>query len=279
MKKTLSLLSITAFSTICFAQTKTPLNLVKGQKYVVESVVQSTSTTEVPGQTIDTKIDVTTTYNIDVKGKTDNYQLSNSLSKMKMNMSMMGQEMNFDSEKPEDMSSATGVALKDYINHPKDVEIDNMGNVISKKSTDTTTSKDKGMFAKQVKAMEASGYGTTLAFQSLPKDLKVGTTWSDKTDVGGVKKSTDFTVKEINGNIATLSTSGTLSTQLTAEQQGMEVTTKIAGKFTGEQKVDITTGVIISDTSTADQSGTIEAMGNEMPTSAKATTTTTVKLL
>lgn len=279
MKKIISLLSITAFvSTICFAQTKNSLNLVKGQKYAVESIVHSTSTTEVPGQTIDAKVDVTTTYNIDVKDKASNYQLSNTLSKMKMNMSMMGQEMNFDSEKPEDMSSPTGIALKDYINQPKDVEIDNMGKVISKKSSDTTTA-DKGMFAKQVEAMEASGYGTTLAFQSLPKDLKVGTAWSDKSDIGGVKKSTDFIVKEINGNIATISTSGTLSTEATAEQQGMEVTTKIAGKFTGEQKVDITTGVIITDTSTAEQSGTIEAMGNEMPTSAKAITTTTVKKL
>lgn len=279
MKKIISLLCISGFvSTLCFAQTKNPLNLSKGQKYLVETKVETTSTTEVPGQTIDAKINVSTTYNIEVKDKSTNYNLSNTISNMKMNMSMMGQEMNFDSDKPEDMTSETGTALKDYINKPQDVEMDNTGNIIQNKSADSASA-NTGMFAKQVEAMKQSGYGTQFAFQSLPKDLKVGLTWSEKSDMGGISKSTDYTVKEINGNIATISLSGSISTQLTGEQQGMEVSTKTSGKFTGEEKIDITTGVILSNITTGDQKGTIEAMGNEMPTTSKATTTTTIKIL
>ena len=41
-----------------------------------------------------------------------------------MNMSMMGQEMNFDSDKKEDMDGQIGSAFKEYINQPKEVVID-----------------------------------------------------------------------------------------------------------------------------------------------------------
>jgi hypothetical protein len=63
------------------------------------------------------------------------------------------------------------------------------------------------------------------------------------------------------------------------ENQGMEITTKTTGKFTGEEKVDISTGVVQSNTSTIDASGIVGVMGQELPTSSKVTSTTTVKPL
>ena len=59
----------------------------------------------------------------------------------------------------------------------------------------------------------------------------------------------------------------------------MEITTKTTGKFSGEEIVDITTGVIQSNTSTVDASGIIGVMGQELPTSSKITSTTTVKVM
>ncbi|MEO9021383.1 MAG: DUF6263 family protein [Ginsengibacter sp.] len=279
MKRITPLLIVAlCFSAMAFAQTKSSLNLKKGQKYSVESKVETTGSTEVPGQTIDTKVNITTNYNIEVKDKTGNYHLINTISGMKMNMSMMGQEMNFDSDNQTDMSSQTGEALKGYIKQAKDVEMDDQGNIVLKASDDSASTGNNPL-ASQLKSLESTGYGAEFAFQSLPKDLKVGTKWSDKTSAAGISKSTDFVVKEINGNIATVALSGTLTTEMSAEQQGMEVKTKISGTFTGEEKVDITSGVILSNTSVSDQKGTVEAMGQEMPTTSKATTTTTVKVL
>lgn len=278
MKKTTLFFSAAIlFSTITMAQTKSSVNLKKGQKFVVENKSETTSSTEVQGQSMDTKINATTAYKIDVNDKTDNYHLTNTISNMKMDMSMMGQEQKFDSDDSTDMKGTIGSLLKDYINHPEEVEMDQTGNVILKDKD--SASENSGPLAYQLKALETSGYGTTLAFQSLPKNIKVGGTWTDSSNENNVSKKITYLVKEINGNIATITLSGTISTEATMENQGMEINTKVAGKISGQETVDITTGIVQSNTSTIEQSGTVTAMGQDMPTSTKVISTTTVKEL
>jgi hypothetical protein len=63
------------------------------------------------------------------------------------------------------------------------------------------------------------------------------------------------------------------------QQQGMEMSTKTTGKFSGEEKVDVKTGVVQSNTTTGEASGTVSAMGQDFPTNSKVTSTTTVKSL
>jgi hypothetical protein len=264
------------FSTITMAQTTRSLKLEKGQKYVVENKLVTTSSTEVQGQPMDSKADIASVYNIEVKDiKDNNFNLSNTITNIKMNMSMMGRDINFDSDKKEDMDGEMGSSIKDYINQPKDVEIDNSGNVITKASTDSAT---EPSLAKQLN-FEASGYGADMAFLALPKDIKVGTTWTDKTDNKGNNKSTTYIIKSITGNIATVAFSGTIASDMKMEQQGMEVSTKTTGKFSGEETVDTKTGVVQTNNSTSEASGTVTAMGQDFPTSTKITSTTTVKAL
>jgi hypothetical protein len=264
------------FSTITMAQTTRSLKLEKGQKYVVENKLVTTSSTEVQGQPMDSKADIASVYNIEVKDiKDNNFNLSNTITNIKMNMSMMGRDINFDSDKKEDMDGEMGSSIKDYINQPKDVEIDNSGNVITKASTDSAT---EPSLAKQLN-FEASGYGADMAFLALPKDIKVGTTWTDKTDNKGIDKSTTYIIKSITGNIASVTFSGTIASDMKMEQQGMEVSTKTTGKFSGEETVDTKTGVVQTNNSTSEASGTVTAMGQDFPTSTKITSTTTVKAL
>ena len=63
------------------------------------------------------------------------------------------------------------------------------------------------------------------------------------------------------------------------EMQGMEINTKTTGTFSGEQTADVNTGIINQNNLTADAKGTISVMGQEIPTTVKATSTTTVKTL
>jgi len=276
MKK-ISLLFASAicFSTAITAQTTGTLKLIKGQKYVVENKLSTSSSTQVQGQAMESTADVATVYNIEVKDKTDNnINLSNTISNIKMNMSMMGQNITFDSDKKEDMDGNIGSTLKDFINQPKNVIIDHAGNV--KPSTDTSTVSG---LAKQLD-FDASGYGAELAFLALPKNPKVGDTWTDSNSGdSSMAKSIAYTIKEINGNVATVSFTGTVTTQKTIEQQGMEIGTKTKGKIAGEEKVDVKTGVVQSNNSTTEASGTVSAMGQDFPTSTKVTSTTTVKVL
>ncbi|HEY5463906.1 MAG TPA: DUF6263 family protein [Hanamia sp.] len=277
MKKTTLFFSAAiCFSTMAIAQTNGSLKLTKGQKYVVENKLSTTSSTQVQGQSMDTKADIASVYNIEVKDvNNNNFNLSNTITNIKMNMSMMGRDINFDSDNKDDMNGEMGSSLKDYINQPKDVVLDNSGNVISKASADTSS---ESAIAKQLN-FDASGYGAEMAFLALPQDLKVGTTWTDKNDNSGISKSTTYVIKSITGNIAAVSFSGTLSTDKTMEQQGMEVSTKTTGKFSGEETVDTNTGVVQTNNSTTEASGTVTAMGQDFPTSTKITSTTTVKAL
>ena len=155
--------------------------------------------------------------------------------------------------------------------------VDKSGKIIPQKTDGKTD--DANMVAKQLGNFEATGYGTDMAFESLPQNLKVGSTWVNKTDNEGISKTTTYTVTAINGNLATIGLSGTISADTKMENQGMEITTKTTGKFSGEEKVDITSGVIQSNTSTTDATGIIGVMGQELPTSSKVTSTTTVKMM
>jgi hypothetical protein len=279
MKKTTSIIiGIFCITTGLFAQNNSSLNLKKGQKYLVENKVSTKSSTEMQGQQMEANADVTSTYSIEVKDLVDNnYSLTNTVTGVKMNMTQMGQEMNFDSEKKEDIDGPIGSALKEYINQPKKVVMDKSGKLIPQKTDDTT--QETNMVAKQLGNFEATGYGADMAFESLPQNVKVGSTWTSKTDNEGISKSTTFIVKEVNGNIATIALTGNMASDTKMENQGMEITTKTTGKFSGEEKVDITTGVIQTNTSTVDASGIIGVMGQELPTSSKITSTTTVKVM
>jgi hypothetical protein len=283
MKK-ISLLAIMALtiSMGVFAQNNASVNLKKGQKYVIENKSSTHSSTEVQGQSMESTIDATTTFNVEVKDVAgNNYNLTNILSAVKMNMGQMGQTIEFDSQKKEDLEGPMGSALKDYINKPKSIVIDKSGKVIPQKEDKKADSTDNAanMIAKQLGNFEESGYGAEMAFEALPANIKVGSTWSNKTDNDGIVKTTNYIVTAISGNLATISLTGTLTTDKKMEMQGMEMTVKSTGKFSGVEIADIKTGVVQSNTSTTDATGTVNAMGQEFPTSTKVTSTTTVKTL
>lgn len=192
-----------------------------------------------------------------------------------MNMSQMGQEMNFDSDKKEDLDGPIGAAMKDMINVTKQVVLNNEGKVVTAEGD----SLEEKAQSPQVKQFEASGYGAAIAFQSLPKDLKAGQTWKNSSNEEGTKKNTTYTVKSISGNLATLTLTGDVDVNAKMENMGMEMTTVAKGKFTGEEVVDTKTGVIQSQNMVITSDGNIEVMGQELPTSSKVTSTTTVKAL
>ena len=280
MKK-ISVLVVAAMcsSMALFAQSNASLNLKKGQKYVVENKVTTKSSTEMQGQQMEANIDATTSYNIEVKDAVaNNYNLTNTITNLKMNMSQMGQEMTFDSDKKDDLAGPIGTAMKDFINQPKDVVIDKSGKVVGEKK-DEKKDEATSMMAKQLGNFEATGFGANMAFEALPQNAKVGSTWTNKTDADGISKTTNYTVKSITGKLATIGLDGTLATDTKMEMQGMEITTKTTGTFTGEEIVDITTGVIQSNNLTTDAKGIVGVMGQELPTSSKVVSATTVKMM
>ena len=272
----ISLLAVAAMFTYSatFAQANNNLMLKKGQKYMVENKTSTNSTTEVQGQAMEVSIEATTSYEVEVTdNKDNNYNLSNTIKNVKMEMSQMGQEISFDSDKKADLDGPIGSAMKDYINVPQKVMISNQGDIIK----DAVEKSDKP--ATPFGDVGAGGFGAALTFHALPKDLKVGQTWKNTSNENGTVKNTTYTVKSINGDLATLTMAGDLDVNAKMEQMGMEMTTKAKGTFTGEEVVDSKTGVIQSQTMIVNSDGNIEVMGQELPTSSKVTSTTTIKAM
>ncbi len=264
------------------------INLAAGQKYIVENKLTTSSNIEMQGQAMESKADINSTYKISVDDiKDGKYNMTNSMSSIKMSMSNMGQNMSFDSEKKEDIDGEMGSVVKSYINQANPVIMNKSGDIIAAEEKDSSASDSANtpekmqaeMIMKQMGDPADQGYGAKMAFISVPKNAKAGTSWKDSTSKDGITRVTNYTVKEINGNMATISTSGTEKRDTKMEIQGMEINTNTNGTFTGEETVDITTGVISQNNTAAEASGTIQVMGQEIPTKIKATSVITVKPL
>ncbi|MEO7800831.1 MAG: DUF6263 family protein [Ginsengibacter sp.] len=282
MTKVLNLLiAFTITVTAASAQTSNTVNLSKGQKFIIENKFSATSKQEMAGQSIDSKADIFTSNNVEVKNMSDKgYDLATTYTKMAANLTAMGNDMNFDSDKKEDMEGEMGKDVKSMINNPKSVVISKSGKVLSA-SKDTSKAAGSGMMSMMMQQLmgnaEESGYGLSEAFLVLPAKAKVGDTWSDSTSKNGVSKTTTYKITAINGNEATLAVSGNVTTDTKAEMQGMEVLSKTTGLISGEETVDVKSGIIKTRNTTLDSSGNLEAMGQVIPMSTRLSAVTTVK--
>jgi len=290
MKKITTLLFILLFFAITgFTQNSGSVILNKGQKFLIENKFTALSTQEMMGQSMESKADVFTSNNIEVKDiKDNNYHLTSTFTKVTAVMNAMGQDINFDSDNKEDMNGEMGNSMKEIINQPKNVLVDKSGKITySKKDTtkpDTTTKESGGgMMSMMMEQLfgnpEESGFGLSEAFMIVPANATQGFSWSDSSSKTGIKKSTTYTIKEIKGSEAIVGISGNLNADTKTEMQGMEISSKSSGKITGEEIVDLKTGLIKLRTTTLESSGSMEAMGQEIPMTTRLTSVSTVKNL
>ena len=281
MKRITLILFALIASVITFGQ---DINLTKGQKFSVDNKISAVTSQTFMGQAIKSNAELTAKYSIEVKDiKDDNYNLTNTFTKMKMKMSAMGNDVDFDSDKKEDMAGEYAASFKDIINKPKEVVINRSGKVLNvKKEINTDTTQPdvmKMMIGQLLGDPEETGYGVNIAFVSTPSKVSAGYNWKDSSNSDGVQRTTIYTVKEIKGNDAVVTITGTLNTDAKSQMQGMNIVNKSKGTLTGEEIMDITTGVIKERTTTLESTGTIlvEAQGLEIPMTTKVIFTSAVK--
>lgn len=264
-----------------FAQSPSgKLNLSKGQKLQVENNIQSLITQEMMGQKMEISIEANTTHQVEVKDKkASSYAVASTLKKLTTNGSAMGQTLNFDSDKKEDLDGEMGKAVKDQLNVEKDVELDEAAEVINARKT--AMPEMSGGLMDMVNNVTGAGAdesnGAKAAFEVLPKGKKVGDRWSDSTVTDDIKTYRSYTLKSIDGKKATLMLDGKQTTSKKMEQQGMEISVNMEAKLSGESIVDMSTGIVQERTIVMDGTGTAEMMGQSIPVTTKVTTKTTVK--
>lgn len=283
MKRISLIISTLIISIAGFSQATGRLVLNKGQKLQVETRGNSVMTQEMMGQSMEITAVINTTSALEVNDASpEKYNLTNTLTHMKMNLAVMGQDMSFDSDKKEDFDTEMGAGFKDVINKPKALVVNGIAQTIPDTTAKAGVSESgKNPMDAMMSGLLGSNNGSEInpAFEIIPLNAVKGYTWIDSTNTPGIIRKTAYTVKEINGNEAIISFDGTLITNAKNESQGMEVTTKQSGTVKGEMVVDITTGILKEKKTNVETTGTLEMMGQEIPMTSKLTMTTTVKAM
>jgi hypothetical protein len=289
MKKTKALLKIIycalAFSVTITAaaqnkkQEKNKLSVLPGQKFQIDNSVKTVSSMEMMGQQMDMSADISAVRLFEVKGKAEsNYKVSSTITRLVTSANAMGQAMSYDSDKKDDTASEMSKMLKDKVNVPVEMEMNDEGKVIPAKK-DTAAKDKQGMEA----VMGGMGADETAIadglFLLIPQNLKVGDTWSDSVITDGLKTYRDYTVKSLQGDDATLTLSGKQIMNKVIENMGMEMTMTMESKLTGELLVDTKSYVIKQNSLIADGTGSMDVMGQSVPMTTKVETTSTAKSL
>jgi hypothetical protein len=278
--------TVISFSIVSNAQIATgKLLLNKGQKMQINNTVKSVTSMELMGQSMEMTSDAAMTNQVEVKDKTNEaYTVTNTLIKLATSGSAMGQDYSFDSDKKEDLETEMGKVLKNQINVTKEMEFNTTGKLGTVKKTEGLAPAEKGNpMIDMMKNMSGGGNdesgGTSDIFMVLPAGKNVGDSWSDSTIGEGVKILRNYVLKSIKGNEATLTLTGTQSTNKKMEQQGMEVLVALESKLSGELVIDTATGIVIQKSFVMDGTGSADAMGQAIPITTKITSTTAVKNL
>ena len=285
MKKIVFLLPVILVSALLSAQPQASkssltnkISLSIGQKIIVENSISMESSMS-PGMDITNS---TTSENLlEVKNNTDNnYTLSSSLTKIKVNMSMMGQATTYDSEKKEDQDSEIGKAFAAKLNKPTDIILDiNTGKAIPAKQPEKKKEVEEGNPMQGLLQMLGDNGGDDAivagAFELIPQGKNAGDIWIDSTVDKTMKAVRTYTLKSIIDKEAVIGLSVIMDGTNTIETQGMEIEFSSTTKTTGEIILNIETGLVKKKTSQSEITGSFQMMGQSVPISAKANSTST----
>lgn len=278
MKRIYVSLICLVISGLAFAQTSGKIKLANGQKIIIESTIDMQATLTMG---MELTSNSTTLNELEVKNSNaKNSIISNTLTKLKMTSNMMGQATNYDSENKAGNDEQVAKIFDDKLNKPVDVTVDNSTGLAAaekkkEKKTEVETEEANPM-ADMMKIFSDNGSDDAVvsgAFEMMAKGKSVGDSWADTATDKDMKTIRRYTLKSILGNEAIIQSNIVLNAVNKLDFQGMEFTIKTETKTNGEIVTDISTGLVKKRTSVADITGSIPMMGQDMPISAKVTTT------
>lgn len=266
MKKqiTLSIAGLFAFVLIN-AQAINPANRTKAALKITKQVKQSTNIkTEVPGQgDVTQRMDNTTTFSYDVSATTAQGATAEiKITAVKTEAEMMGQEMSYDSQNPEDGSQEMGEEVKSLMKNPIKITLDANGLITSVKGSEKLEASSNKITGGELEKGELLD-----VFFKVSKTVNLNDTWEDKVDTKEEKISSKYTYKSFENGIATIEQISTVNLDQKMEQMGTTMYAKLEGTMVNTFTVDVNTMLIKSKTSTTVLKGTIDAGGRSMPMS------------
>ncbi len=255
------------------------ITVTKGQKLESGSMMKMNMTIDMMGQSMENIFDTKTTSEIEVKDVTEKgFLLSNTIKRVVSTVTAMGNDINFDSDKKEDMDGQMGEAYKGKINTPKELLVGKDGKiaeVIGEQKEDAA-----GMGSMLNIESMSKGQSYPLLIQLPSGNVKPGDTWTDSSGTPEtVKRVMLYTLKEIKGDDIIVNFTGTMAKTGTIQQGGMEILMNISGDLKGESAYEKVSGWLKTNTMDVDIKGTMEVMGQSAPITMKMAIVTTNKKL
>ncbi|HQY11739.1 MAG TPA: DUF6263 family protein [Ferruginibacter sp.] len=285
MKKTTLLLSGILVSVIAISQTAAvkPINpgkiqLSDGQKIIAASSIAIEADM---GMGMQLNSNTASENILEVKSSTaKDYTITSTLTKLKVDFNMAGQSTNYDSEKNSTPSSDIEKTFSERLNKPVDVILDNTtGTATLKEKQKKSDGEEENPMGGLMNAFAESSDDAVVsgAFELIPAGKSIGDSWSDTTRSKEMTTIRNYTLRSVSGNDALIQLDAVTTASNKLDFQGMEFEFKSTTKSTGEITSDISTGQIKNKNTKADITGTIQLMGQDMPVTAKVTSTGTYK--
>ena len=287
MKKTSISLVGLFITSVIFAQTFSPAKSTTAGKIILtpgqKIVIQNLTTLEASfGMGMDLNSNSINENLLEVKNSLNKtYTLTNTLTKVKLDMNMMGQANSYDSENKEDNSSDIAKLFEGQLNKPVDITIENStGQVITDKKTKQTDTENEAnpmqgmidMFTENSDEAVVSG-----AFELIPAGKKTGDVWMDTTVTKEMKAIRTYTLKSVSQDETVIQVDAIITAANKLDFQGMEFEIKTETKLTGETVANATTGLVKKRTTQSEVTGSFQLMGQDMPITAKTNTTSIYK--
>ncbi len=278
MKRIFVVVSLFSVMTVSAQSVSKKTSLVKGQQIEQTSKVTANITQEMMGQSMEIKMETNSNGLLEVKDvSNDGYTVANTVKRVVMNMSAMGNEQNFDSDKKEDLDGPIGQTVKDKIGVAREYKLNKDGVITALPEAVKKDDPNSMMGGVMGGAMEDELVGNTYsALIAIPASgVKVGDSWNDSTITKENKVRNTYTLKQVNGNDAVVDVKGTLNVDREMEQQGMAMQMSMNGTITGELTFDTKSGLIKTRKQNTKATGSIEVQGQTVPLTLDTTAETT----
>ena len=249
----------------------------KGQQLERVASVKMVFGMEMMGQTIDMNNSNTVTSLVEIKNATNkDYTLVSTVKRIVANMSGMGQEMSYDSDKKEETPNQVGQKMQEMVGKTSNLTIDTRGFITASDDTAGNAVSEAaggftGMTGGLTNAANKPGNSYDL-IANLPNNaLKTGDTWMDSTTSKEGKVVTSYKVLEIKGDEALIGMDGTVTQSGEVENNGMTINLNVKGTSKGQYAMEVATGIVKKRNVSLDATGTMEMAGQSMPFTMKMT--------
>ena len=269
------------------AQSYTPaVKLEAGKQYTVTTITKSNMTQEAMGQTMEIPIDATNKATLTIKELSNKgYESTYITDRVQFAANMMGQDMNYDSDKKDDKDGPMGKTMNKLVGKETSFVVNGAGNIIKETIVKQTQEKSDEEGPDMMTGMMGIGMSeasTCPVFNLFVNntELKIGDSFIDSSTVndkdGSTKTSTTYILKEIKNGKSIFTLNGQVAISKKMEMQGMEMTTTTASKSTGDMIVDVATGLLVSKSIVTETTGNVDVQGMSIPITGKTTSIITV---